>query len=259
MARPKIRHFQRSRYIFIKGQPGPEYPPWSYRAITPEGFFAMAWQHKKIHEEARDRRREAKRLARAEEWSTHPFGVQSGRQFGGRVSKHWGERPRSWSPRRFLPPHWFVVNRGIRPLDCPLCYDRKLFKRWVQCEWGWRREEWESWVPETVSRIKKVREVSSKEVELLRKRLDLAEEIFDKYMYTHREEHKDDYSLLKTFAIPFIYSSAVAARKAKNFPIVTVAQARALWGSCSRSRSDFLLKIINAGEEPSAGKLTHGG
>ena len=40
-----------------------------------------------------------------------------------------------------------------------------------------------------------------------------------------------DYSIFKTFAIPFIYSSTVAARKAKNFPIVTVAQARALWGS----------------------------
>jgi hypothetical protein len=81
-----------------------------------------------------------------------------------------------------------------------------------------------------VARIKVVREVSSKEVELLRERLDLAGEIFDRYMYSHREEHKDDYSPLKTFGIPFIYSSAVAARKARNFPIVTIAEARALWG-----------------------------
>jgi len=99
------------------------------------------------------------------------------------------------------------------------------------CDWGWRREEWESWVPETVARIKKVREVSPEEVESLRERLDLAEMVFDRYMYTHREEHKDDYSLWKIFGIPFVYSSAVAARKATNFPIVTVDQAKELWGS----------------------------
>lgn len=51
----------------------------------------------------------------------------------------------------------------------------------------------------------------------------------DQYMYTHREEDKDDCSIFKTFGIPLIYSSAVAARKAKKFPIVvTVAQAQAL-------------------------------
>lgn len=231
MARPKIRHFQRTQYIFIKGTPGPEYPPGTYRAITPDGFLAMLWWHKKVQEEARDRRREGQRLAREEYWSKHPIlGVKSGRAFGGRICKHWGERLRHpWAPRRFLPPHWLTVNRGIRPLECPLCLDRKLFKRWLRCEWGWRREEWESWVSETAARIKKMREVSPKEVELLRERLDIAEEFFDKYMYTHREEHKDDYSIFKTFGIPFIYSSAVAARKAKKFPIVTVAQARALW------------------------------
>jgi hypothetical protein len=233
MARPKIRHFQRRRYIFIKGIPGPEYPPGTYRAITPDGFLAVLWWHKKVQEEARDRRREAQRLARKEYWSTHPIlGVKSGRAFGGRICKHWGERPRHPSaPRRFLPPHWLTVNRGISPADCPLCFDRKLFKRWLKCEWGWRREEWESWVAETVARIKKVREVSPKEMELLREKLDLAELVFDKYMYTHREEHKDDYSVWKTFGVPFVYSSARASRLARMLPIVTVAQARELWGS----------------------------
>jgi hypothetical protein len=40
-----------------------------------------------------------------------------------------------------------------------------------------------------------VRKVSVQEVELLRERLNTAEEMFDKYMFRHREEHKDDYSL----------------------------------------------------------------
>lgn len=77
-------------------------------------------------------------------------------------------------------PHDLKVNRGISPSEWRLCYDRKLFQRWLRCDWGWRREEWDSWVAETKARIKKVREVSPKEVELLRERLDLADEIFDK-------------------------------------------------------------------------------
>jgi len=68
-------------------------------------------------------------------------------------------------------------------------------------------------------------------MELLREKLDLAELVFDKYMYTHREEHKDDYSVWKTFGVPFVYSSARASRLARMLPIVTVAQARELWGS----------------------------
>jgi len=212
MARPKIRHFRRTPYIFIEGTPGREYPPGTYREITSNGFLAMRWWHKKVQEEARDRGREAQRLARKEYWSTHPIlGVKSGRASGGRICKHWGERPRHPSaPRRFLPPHWLTVNRGISPTDCPLCFDRKLFKRWLKCEWGWRREEWE-----------------------------LAELVFDKYVYAHREEHKDDYSVWKTFWVPFVYSSARASRLARMLPIVTVAQARELWEVDAQDRISF--------------------
>jgi hypothetical protein len=231
MARHKIRHFGSGLFNFYKGEPPAIYRPGSYRLDEARGGFWVSHAHEKSVKAKALEERRAVRLA-----NRTRFGKGSGRAGGGRGAAH----------RIF---HHAAVNNGMQSSDCPICLNRRLWTLWLTSDDGRWEDKWEAW-PETELLRRELRKLDYKTKRSLMKdpgvlhvmKLDLAKRCpteivelkemqrivglsFDRYMKTHRFEHKYiapsplarltgcnasvmDYCVFVNLGIQFVYAPA---------------------------------------------------
>jgi hypothetical protein len=228
MSRLKIRHFHRVPHVFCQGEPDPEYR-WYSIIVDEGGYWVVKPHYDHIQEQRRERRRQERREKIAELGRNRPlFGPGSGREGGGRG--HWHAKY-----------HRRVVNNDTLALGCPICrYGAKLFRFWINTDYGRWNEIWESWLEDQFlrralarkpkkerrslmgdpGRLHQLKQVLLKaaaengtseydELKCLKFHLEQADEFFDAYMRVHHDEAKgpkgEDVSVFYHLGIPFVY------------------------------------------------------
>lgn len=186
---PKTRWFHSLKYVALKGDPSPEIHP-SLIEKMDGVYWLLEKKFKSMERERKLRGREARRAAR-------PLrGPGSGRAGGGRGAAHYRFHLRDGS-----------INHDTKPGDCPLCFGGKLWKLWLETDYGrlpgWldalrpsigyyrRSKRWkllgqsgkvyqaipsQKWVP------------PSKQKPPTLERLEACDDFFDGYMRAHRFE-----------------------------------------------------------------------
>jgi|SRR6266850_2671306 len=196
MARPRIRHYRGVPFNYFRGSPPESLRPGSYRwDETKTGYWVSHAYLKILKQRAREERRAARLLNRTR------FGEGSGRAGGGRGAAH----------KIF---HRAAVNNDTLSADCPICLHRKLWILWLTSDCGRWTDKWEAW-PETELLRRELKQLDYKQrrslmrdpgdlhlmkIDLVKRYPAKIEELkemqqvvglfFDRYMRTHRFEHK---------------------------------------------------------------------